>query len=118
VVSDQPFIYHATKSGVNAIVRWSAAKFGPSGVSVNGLTPGSAVFKERAADFYSKNPDIVKLYEEMTPSNRMVTVHELAEVASFLLTSSPSSLTGQIIEVDGGVSVLDVVGVGKSLRNL
>jgi len=118
VVSDQPFTYHATKSGVNAIVRWGAAKFGPSGISVNGLTPGSAVFKERAADFYSKNPEIVSLYEEITPSKKMVTVQEIADVASFLLTSSPHSLNGQIIEVDGGVSILDVVGVGKSLRSL
>ena len=75
---------------------------------VNGINPGSFVYKERAADFYKQNPAVIEAVKQSVPLGRMANVEEIASVASFLLSESSSYINGEIINIDGGISNLAV----------
>lgn len=111
VVSDQDFQYHASKAAVAQLVRFGAVRFAGGFMRVNGLSPGSFVFKERAAAFYALNPQIIARAEGTIPLSRMGVVSEIASAGVFLLGAESQYLNGQILEVDGGISCLDVAGV-------
>ncbi len=113
VVGDQDFQYHASKAALSQLVRFGSVRFASQNMRVNGLSPGSFIFKQRAADFYAKNPQIVDRANKLIPLSRMGTVGEIASVAHFLLSKQSSYLNGQILEVDGGLSTLDPASLSK-----
>ena len=113
VVGDQDFQYHASKAALSQLVRYGSVRFAASQLRINGLSPGSFIFKQRAADFYAKNPQIVDRANKLIPLSRMGTVNEIASVAQFLLSKQSSYLNGQILEVDGGLSTLDPASLSK-----
>ena len=102
VLGDQDFQYHASKAALSQLVRFGAVRFASKNLRINGVSPGSFIFKQRAADFYAKNPEVVKRANNLIPLSRMGTVVEIANVASFLLSDKSSYMNGQILEVDGG----------------
>jgi len=113
VVGDQDFQYHASKAALSQLVRFGAVSFASKNLRINGLSPGSFIFKQRAADFYAKNPEVVTRANRLIPLARMGTVTEIANVALFLLSEKSSYLNGQILEVDGGLSNLDQASLSK-----
>ena len=113
VVGDQDFQYHASKAALSQLVRFGSVRFASQNMRVNGLSPGSFIFKQRAAEFYAKNPQIVDRANKLIPLSRMGTVGEIASIAHFLLSKQSSYLNGQILEVDGGLSTLDPASLSK-----
>jgi NAD(P)-dependent dehydrogenase (short-subunit alcohol dehydrogenase family) len=113
VVGDQDFQYHASKAALSQLVRYGSVRFATRNLRINGLSPGSFIFKQRAAGFYAKNPQIVERANNLIPLSRMGTVDEIASVAHFLLSKQSSYLNGQILEVDGGLSTLDPASLSK-----
>jgi len=113
IVGDQDFQYHASKAALSQLVRFGAVRFASKNLRVNGVSPGSFVFKQRAADFYTKNPEVVARANRLIPLARMGTVTEIASVASFLLSDKSSYMNGQILEVDGGLSNFDQASLSK-----
>jgi NAD(P)-dependent dehydrogenase (short-subunit alcohol dehydrogenase family) len=108
VLLDQEFQYHASKASISELIRFGAVRFADRGLRVNGVSPGTFVFKERATKFYAENPDIVVGAEFAIPLSRMAVVSEIASVARFLLGPQSAYVNGQIVEVDGGLSCHDV----------
>ena len=113
IVGDQDFQYHASKAALSQLVRFGAVRFASKNLRINGVSPGSFIFKQRAADFYAKNPEVVKRANNLIPLSRMGTVVEIANVASFLLSDKSSYMNGQILEVDGGLSNFDQASLSK-----
>jgi len=113
VVGDQDFFYHASKAALTQLVRYGSVKFAPRNIRVNGISPSSFVFKQRAANFYKENPQIVKRTNELIPLGRMGEVDEMAKAMAFLLGSDASYISGQIIEVDGSLSNLDPASLAR-----
>ena len=113
VVGDQDFQYHASKAALSQLVRFGSVRFASQNMRVNGLSPGSFIFKQRAADFYAKNPQIVDRANRLIPMSRMGTVDELASVALFLLSKQSSYMNGQILEADGGLANIDPASLSK-----
>ena len=113
VVGDQDFQYHASKAALSQLVRFGSVQFASQNIRVNGLSPGSFIFKQRAAEFYAKNPQIVDRANKLIPLSRMGTVEEIANVALFLLSEQSSYMNGQILDVDGGLSTLDPASLSK-----
>ena len=113
VVGDQDFQYHASKAAISQLVRYGSVLFAARNLRINGLSPGSYIFKQRAAVFYGRNPQIVERANNLIPLSRMGTVNEIASVALFLLSKQSSYLNGQILEVDGGLSNLDQASLSK-----
>ena len=113
VLADQNFQYHASKAALSQLVRFGSVRFASQNMRVNGLSPGSFIFKQRAAEFYAKNPQIVDRANKLIPLSRMGTVGEIASVAHFLLSKQSSYLNGQILEADGGLANIDPASLSK-----
>ena len=113
IVGDQDFQYHASKAALSQLVRFGAVRFAANNLRINGVSPGSFIFKQRAAEFYAKNPDVVARANKLIPLARMGTVTEIANVAAFLLSDKSSYVNGQILEVDGGLSNFDQASLSK-----
>jgi len=114
VLLDQGFQYHASKAAISELVRYGSVRFADNNVRVNGVSPGSFVFKERAANFYAENPEILELVEQVVPLSRMAVVDEIASVVAFLLGDQSRYVNGQIIEVDGGISCVDGASLARA----
>jgi len=113
VVGDQDFFYHASKAALTQLVRFGSVRFAARNIRVNGISPGSFVFKQRAANFYKENPQIVKRANSLIPLGRMGEVGEMARAMAFLLGGDASYISGQIIEVDGSLSNLDPASLAR-----
>ena len=116
VALEQPLSYHVAKGGLSQIVRYYAVVLGPLGVRVNGVQP-AIVLKPRAATFYAQHPELVQLYERITPLGRMGTPEDIASVIMFLCSHSATFITGQILAVDGGLSLHEAASLSCLYNN-
>lgn len=94
--------YVASKAGLMGLTRELAATWGPSGIRVNAIAPG--FFHSRLADAVIEHmePEIRK----RNPIPRVGEAGELKGVAVFLASDASSYITGQVIVVDGGGSIV------------
>ena len=100
-LADHP-IYTASKAGLAALTRSLAIDLAPK-VRVNGIAPGAILWPEFSADENSKEQR--KLLLSRTPLMRLGRPDDIANTAWFLADQAPF-ITGQIINVDGGRSVV------------
>ncbi len=93
--------YAASKAGVIGLTRTLALEWARFNIAVNCVAPG-AVNTPMTASI----PDKVRAAViERIPFKRMADPDEIAAVHAFLASDDASYLTGQVIWVDGGVSV-------------
>ncbi|MGZ4779528.1 MAG: 3-oxoacyl-ACP reductase FabG [Thermoanaerobaculia bacterium] len=94
--------YVASKAGLMGLTRELAANWGPHGIRVNAIAPG--FFHSRLAD------PAIELVEPSikarNPIPRVGEAGELKGVAVFLASSASSYITGQVIAVDGGATIV------------
>jgi 3-oxoacyl-[acyl-carrier protein] reductase len=95
--------YSMTKAALNALTRSAAVEFGPRGVLVNALAPG---YVDTALTRQNNSPEAIERICATIPLRRLATVEELAQVAGFLVSEANSYMTGQVIVVDGGFTIL------------
>ena len=117
IVLEQPLSYHVGKAGLSQMVRYYAGKLGKQGVSVNGVKP-NMVFKERAREFYGQNPELVSLLNEVVPLGRMGLPSDIANAVIFLSSIQSSYISGQILSVDGGLSVHESASLSRLAASL
>ncbi len=104
VVDDQDFQYHASKAAIAQLIRYGSVNFARSNMRVNGVNPGTFVYKDRASSFYAEHPEVFELVSRIVPLGRMSDIEEIASAATFLLSKQTSNINGQIINIDGGLS--------------
>lgn len=75
-----------------------AKELGPSGITVNCITPG-VIDTEMNAHLSAE--DLAELCEE-TPLGRLGSPDDIAETVAFLASAEAGFITGQIIGVNGG----------------
>ena len=98
------------KASLEANVRYLASHLGPKGIRVNGISAGP--IKTLAAAGIGGFSKILKFVEEHTPLRRNVTIDEVGNVASFLLSNLASGVTGEITHVDAGFNTV-VAGISE-----
>jgi len=94
--------YAASKAGLFGLTRELAASWGRQGIRVNAIAPG--FFHSRLADAAIEyaEPSI----KARNPIARVGEAGELKGVALFLASDAASYITGQIIVVDGGGTIV------------
>jgi 3-oxoacyl-[acyl-carrier protein] reductase len=94
--------YAATKGAILTYTRAVAKEVGPLGIRVNGLAPG--LIATRFHDTFSTSEGR-KATAERTPLRREGTPKDVASAAVFLACDDSSFLTGETIEVNGGLGL-------------
>jgi len=95
----------AAKAGVVNLTRAMALEFGPHGILVNGIAPGSTLTEGTRKLFYGDDglfKDSVQRMLDHVPLGRPGTVDEIAVAALFLADPENSYMNGHILTVDGG----------------
>ncbi len=93
--------YAASKAGLMGLTRELAATWGRQGIRVNAIAPG--YFHSRLADaaIAMTEPDI----KATSPTPRVGAEGELKGVVVFLAADASNYITGQVIVVDGGMTI-------------
>lgn len=97
--------YVAAKAGVVNLTKAMALEFGPHGILVNGIAPGSTLTDGTRALFYGANGSFRESVQRMldhVPLGRPGTVDEIAVAVQFLADPENTYMTGHILTVDGG----------------
>ncbi len=102
--------YSATKSGVVGVTRSAAMELGPHGITVNAVCPGNTLtaMVQRVATEIGATLDMtgdqwLAMRAEDTALKRLAEPEEIAGVIAFLASDDARYITGQSIEVDGGL---------------
>jgi 3-oxoacyl-[acyl-carrier protein] reductase len=93
--------YAASKGAINSFTRALAIELAGRGVTVNAIAPGF-IETDMSAAVRNKAGDRIK---KMIPMKRYGTVEDIARVAVFLASAESSYMTGQVLTVDGGLSL-------------
>ena len=93
--------YSASKAGIIGLTKSVARELAPRGITVNGIAPGfidtemTAVLPEQVKESILNQ----------IPLKRFGTSSDIAELAAFLASDKSGYITGQIINVNGGMAM-------------
>ena len=93
--------YAASKGAINAFTRALAVELASRGVTVNAIAPGF-IETDMSEAVRNKAGDLIK---KLIPMRRLGQPDDIARVAVFLASADAAYLTGQILTVDGGLSL-------------
>lgn len=91
--------YSSSKAGIIGFTKSLACEISSYKIRVNAVAPGY-IDTEMIADLKHKD----KLIEKI-PLNRFGTPEEVAEVVVFLLSKESNYITGQVVQIDGGLGI-------------
>lgn len=102
--------YSAAKAGIVSLTRTGAQFYGPHGIRINCISPGS-IRTEFFAHWVTTLPPAQSKYVEegivtSTPLKRQGKPQELANVVSFLLSDDSTYMNGHNLVVDGGYTAV------------
>ena len=95
--------YIAAKEGLRALTRALAVEVGASGILVNAIAPGYIATELNTA--LLENQEFSEWVISKTPLGRWGQPHELGGGAVFLMSEAGSFVNGQILSIDGGMSI-------------
>lgn len=96
--------YHVAKAGLCQLARYFACTLGPLGIRVNAVCP-STFLKPESEAHYASRPELKARLAGMSPLGRMGTHEDVNAAVAFLLGAEASFVTGQVLVVDGGISL-------------
>ena len=94
------------KAALENAVRQLASDVGPQGIRVNAISAGPLdTLSSRAISQYR---DMKKVAAERSPMKRNITTDEVAKAALFLSSDLATGITGEILHVDAGYSIMGI----------
>ena len=95
--------YAASKAALVMLAREMAVEWGPDGIRVNCVSPGST--RSRSTEAAFADPEALRERAESIPLRRVAEPEDIAAVVSFLVGPDAGYVTGQNIVMDGGRSL-------------
>jgi enoyl-[acyl-carrier protein] reductase III len=93
-----------SKAALETLTRYLAIEFAPRGISVNCVS--AAAVETEAIKLYTADKNLPDLTWKTTPAGRMVTPEDVAQAVLFLCSEEAYMVRGQVLTVDGGVSLM------------
>ncbi len=93
--------YSASKAGMIGLAKSIAQEMGKRGIRANAIAPGFII----TAMTDQLTDEVKKAWCEKIPLHRGGTPEDIADVALFLASDLSSYVTGQVIQVDGGMNM-------------
>lgn len=91
--------YAASKGGIIALTKSTAKEFASRNIRANAIAPGF-IETEMTAQL---NEDVIQNYAKAIPLQRMGKPNDVANACIFLASEEAGYITGQTIQVDGGL---------------
>mgnify|MGYP002911307711 FL=1 len=92
------------KSALETSIKYLAADIGKYGYRINGISAGP--IKTLSAKGIKDFSSILNVVEEKSPLHKNVTIEQVGDSTSFLFSDMSSAITGEIIHVDNGYSIM------------
>jgi len=108
--------YHVSKAALNQLTRWLAVRLGERGIRVNAIAPG--LVDRDVGQKLSDNPEYRAIIQSVVPLRRPGKGEDIANAVVFLSSPQSSYITGQVLTVDGGLGVIEVLGASLRTSNL
>ncbi len=106
-------VYGVAKAGLIALTKNLTLSYGLHNIRVNAICPGPAetpmlpvVANRGEAPDAQKTAALVQTYIDKTPLRRLCTPQDVANAALFLCSDLAGCVTGEIMSIDGGLSVI------------
>lgn len=97
--------YDTSKGGLVMMTRSLAVSLAPHGIRVNGIAPGLIKTPLTSVWMESRANDLLKHYEKKILLGRVGKAEDCAGAVAFLSSPAASYITGEIIVIDGGLTV-------------
>ncbi len=97
-----------SKAALEALTRYLAIELAEKNIRVNAVS--AAAVETEALKLYASAPDIPVRMVTATPAGRMVQPEDVANLVSFLCSESAAMVRGQVIVIDGGMSLTSLTG--------
>jgi 3-oxoacyl-[acyl-carrier protein] reductase len=91
--------YTASKGGIEMLTKVSAVELAPVHIRVNCVAPGAVDVERTRLEL----PDYAGTWGRLTPIGRVGTPEDIADAVVFLVSPASSYVTGQTLNVDGGL---------------
>ena len=99
------------KAALEASVRYLAADLGPEGVRVNAISAGP--IRTLAASGIAGFKKMYGQFDEVAPLRRNISIEDVGRTAVYLGSDLSSAVTGEVIYVDAGFSIMAVPTSGE-----
>lgn len=97
--------YNAAKGGVHGLTTGMAREFARDGITINTVAP-CAVNTPQMVDITKRDPALAAKFISVIPVGRPAEMEEVASMVSYLASAEASFVTGQVISVNGGSTML------------
>ncbi len=94
------------KAALEASVRYLAADLGPDGIRVNAISAGP--IRTLAASGIAGFKKMYGAFDEVAPLRQNISIDDVGRTAVYLASDLSSAVTGEVIYVDGGFSIMGV----------
>ena len=97
--------YNAAKGGVHGLTTGMAREFAKEGITINTVAP-CAVNTPQMVEITKRDPKLADKFISVIPMGRPAEMEEVASMVSYLASAEASFVTGQVISVNGGSTML------------
>jgi len=106
-IGSESISYSMSKSALESMCRYLAVEFGPKNhIRINSVQLGYIVKDEFKEKFYSENNKDYKFWaQRIQPLRRVGHNKDVVDPIKFLLSDAASFMTGQVLVIDGGLSI-------------
>lgn len=98
--------YSVSAAALDQMTRSMAVALAPHRIRVNAIAPGSVMSASLQSDL-KQHDDLRERIVDATPLRRIASSAEVAEAAQFLASEAAGFMTGQILTIDGGRTLVD-----------
>jgi len=113
--------YCTSKAALNMLTKQAALDYGPSNIRCNAVCPGAtrtAMLEEALTPLtnvlHTDVDGVFGVISSNVPLHRVATPDEITGICSYLASDDSTFMTGSVIMIDGGASIVDVSGAALS----